>query len=326
MKIDNYHTKIDVSIVIVCMNNLRMLYPCLESIKKYTSCSYEVLVTAYLFTPENLKKVRDDYPWVTFIESNEIRGFSENNNLALKKAKGRYCFVLNDDTEMKMDVVGGLLETIENLPDEVALVSPATYFGNGQIQSCGRPPHTTMTFVKDILHLWREQKVKSPYTYQKGVFQSYDIVGAAFMIKTDVFEAMGWFDERYFFCPEDIALSTKVNKAGFKAYVNADIHLIHYEGMSGGTSVSMVKTATAPAASRGSLIFYSRCSKMLYFFLGSLIMFVSICGLLFHYMKYLLTKKHYNHVYAIVNYNIMCSVFTRLTPKEIFIKYYKAIK
>lgn len=65
---------IEVSIVIVCMNNLKNLYPCLESIRKYTHVSYECLVTAYLFDKENLEKVRKDFPWVTFVESNEIRG------------------------------------------------------------------------------------------------------------------------------------------------------------------------------------------------------------------------------------------------------------
>ena len=37
-----------VSIVIVCMNNLKNLYPCLDSIRKYTHVSYETLVVAYL--------------------------------------------------------------------------------------------------------------------------------------------------------------------------------------------------------------------------------------------------------------------------------------
>ena len=41
---------IKVSIVIVCMNNLKNLYPCLNSIIKHTSVSYEILVVAYLFS------------------------------------------------------------------------------------------------------------------------------------------------------------------------------------------------------------------------------------------------------------------------------------
>ena len=77
LHLSNQGKKPLVSIVIVCMNNLKNLYPCLESIKKYTHVSYECFVVAYLFTKENLEKVKLDFPWVKFIESNEIRGFSE---------------------------------------------------------------------------------------------------------------------------------------------------------------------------------------------------------------------------------------------------------
>ena len=89
---------IDVSIVIVSMNNLKVLQPCLDSIRKYTLCSYELFVVAYLYNENNLKLLKEEYPWITIIESNEIRGFAENNNLALRKASGKYCFVVNDNT------------------------------------------------------------------------------------------------------------------------------------------------------------------------------------------------------------------------------------
>ena len=233
---------IDVSIVIVCMNNLKNLYLCLESIEKYTNkVTYETLVVAYLFSKENIEKVKVSFPWVSFIESNEIRGFSENNNLALRQAKGKYCFVLNDDTEMKMPVIDRLVETIENLPADVAVVSPRSVFGDGTFQSCGRPKYTFRTFVLQQFKLWNEQKTKSAYVNQKGVFQTYNLWGAFFLIKTAVFRNMGWFDERYFFCPEDIALSDSLNKMGYKCYVNANIVITHYEGMSG-KSLSMIQT------------------------------------------------------------------------------------
>lgn len=316
---------IDVSFVIVCMNNLKNLYPCLNSIKEYTTVSYEVLVVAYLFTDENLSKVRKDFPWVKFVESNEIRGFSENNNLALKEARGKYCFVLNDDTEMKMDVAGELYRTIENLPSEVAIISPATYYGNGELQSCGRPPHTTLTYIKGLLRIGNEQKDASPYVNQKGVFQSYDVVGAAFMIRTDVMKELGWFDERFFFCPEDVALSTKANKNGYKAYVNADVHLIHYEGMTG-HSVSKVKTATAPAGMRGSLIYYSHDNLLLYALLGTLTYVITQIKWMRYSYRYKKSDDPYDWVFMTLCKNIVNSIFTRKTPKEIFIKYYSALK
>ena len=81
----------EVSVIIVSMNNYEVLSRCLDSIRTHTSTSYEVFVVAYLFSPENLQHLRQNYPWAQIIESNEIRGFSANNNLALRKATGKYC-------------------------------------------------------------------------------------------------------------------------------------------------------------------------------------------------------------------------------------------
>lgn len=247
---------IEVSIVIVCMNNLKNLYPCLNSIRKYTTVSYETLVVAYLFSNENLEKVRHDFPWVTFIESNEIRGFSENNNLALKQTKGKYCFVLNDDTEMKMPVIDMLVNDFGKVNNPVACMSPRTVFPNGDFQSCGRPPITWKNKLLAILHLWNENSEKG-WTNGTGIFRSYNIVGAAFMIRTDIFRKIGWFDEYYFFCPEDIKVGTVLNRIGYECWVDADAVIIHHEGGSSRAKLNKIQLATTPAATRGSIHFYS---------------------------------------------------------------------
>lgn len=315
---------IDVSIVIVCMNNLKNLYPCLESIRKYTTVSYETLVVAYLFSKENLEKVKNDFPWVTFIESNEIRGFSENNNLALRQAKGKYCFVLNDDTEMKIDVVGGLVKTIESLPEKVAIVSPVTIFPDGRIQVCGRPPMDWKKVILAKMHLWNEKQSK--WVNNKGVFKSYNIIGAAFLIKTDVFREVGWFDEYYFFCPEDIALSTRLNKTGYECWVNADIRLIHYEGMSG-KSLSMIRCATAPASRKGNMVFFSNGNKLVYLITGVLLNILTTISALYHYCRSLTeSRPNMNYVLMKSEINALKSTFSSKTPKELFIKYYSEIE
>ena len=307
------------------MNNLKNLYPCLESIKKYTTVSYETLVVAYLFSKENLEKVKKDFPWVTFIESNEIRGFSENNNLALRQAKGKYCFVLNDDTEMKMDVVGGLVKTIESLPENVAIVSPCILNYKGEVAVCGRPKASIINYVLGTFHL-RRLNTDRKYTNQKGLFQSYNILGAAFLIKTDVFREHGWFDEYYFFCPEDIALSTDLNNNGYYCYVNEDVKIIHYEGMSN-KSASMIQTATWPASRQGGIRFYSHNRKHVELFLR-LVTFVGV-GLNFivHRIKGLMSPRpNQYYVMSIGDLNIVKTSFSSLTPKELFIKYYSKIK
>lgn len=320
----NTKNVIEVSVIIVCMNNLKNLELCLSSIRKYTNITYEVIVTAYLFSKDNLEYAQNTYPWVDFVISDEIRGFSENNNLALCKARGKYCFVLNDDTEIKAPVIDSLFYDIEKMPENVAVLSPMTLNGDGTLQSCGRPKHTMWTYIGGKLRLWNE-KMPSPYTNKKGLFKSYDIVGAAFLIKTDVFRKFGWFDERYFFCPEDIALSSSLNKNGYFCYVNADVSLIHYNGGSN-KATTFMRTATAPAAQRGALIFYSSNSTIKYCLILMMIIIPDSLRMIWHYFNWLLDKKNkYHRAYAISFKNSIASSFSHLTPKEIFIKYYSKV-
>lgn len=313
--------KYDVSIVIVCMNNLKMLYPCLESIKKYTTCSYEVLVTAYLFTPENLKKVREDFPWVTFIESNEIRGFSENNNLALRQAHGKYCFVLNDDTEMKMPVVDGLVKTIERLPEEVAIVSPTLLNADGTIQVCGRPHISVLDAIKDTFGIGGHSVCKE---HKYEIFKSYNIIGACFLIKTSIFKKIGFFDEYYFFCPEDIAVSTTLNRLGYCCYVNPQIEIVHYEGNSGAKNISKIKMATLPAGDKGSVRFFSNGNFLLEKFIA---IFFFIAALL-KFVKYKSTSKikgDSDDIFAKANLNTVRTILSNKSPKCIFTNIYKRL-
>lgn len=313
---------IQVSIVIVCMNNLKNLYTCLNSIKKYTSVSYETFVVAYLFSKENLEKAKLDFPWVSFIESNEIRGFSENNNLALKQAKGKFCFVVNDDTEMKMPVIDELVASFEQSPENTAIVSPSILNFKGEVSVCGRPPITIKEFILKTFHLWNENQNKE-YVNKSGLFKTYNILGAAFLIRTDIFKKEGWFDEYYFFCPEDIALSTSLNEKGFSCYVNADVSIIHYEGMSG-KSLSLIQTATRPAATAGEIAFFSKGRKNIEIFLRCLIITSSLLKLLFHFTKSLFYKKpNSDFVLAMGDLNCIYACFSNKSPKEIFITYYK---
>jgi GT2 family glycosyltransferase len=312
---------IDVSIVIVCMNNLNNLMPCLESIVKSThNVKYETFVVAYLFSDENLRILKNKFPEVIIIESNEIRGFSENNNLALRQANGEYCFVLNDDTLMKMPVVDGLLESIKNTPD-AAIMSPKTVFGDGRLQSCGRPPMNFKTFAFETFKLWKEQKVVSPYVNQQGIFQTYNIVGAAFLIKTNVFKKLGFFDESYFFCPEDIALSTLANKRGYKCFVDETISLYHLEGGSSSGAVAKIKLAIRPAITKGNIIFYSEGSFVKKQILHLILTVESLLKIIYWFIQMLLGRKG-SRVMLLSYVNVIRSIFSNRTPKEIFIKYY----
>lgn len=256
--------KYNVSIVIVCMNNIRQLSDCLDSIKKHTKkVTYEVLLVAYFFNDENLKKLKDNYPWVRIIVSNEIRGFSANNNLALKQAQGEYCFVLNDDTYIKQPVVDQLYERAK-IDENITCLTPQIIKPTGEIQYNGMTPITWKDWILILFKLKKDNAdPKHKWTHNEVFFQTYNILGAAFLIKTDVFRNIGFLDETYFYGPEDRVLSTLLNKKGYKIYVDSEIKLFHLGGGTAGPK-SRTACATRPANRKGWVIYLAEGNRIIY--------------------------------------------------------------
>lgn len=323
-----------VSIVIVCMDNMENLRRCLTSLKPHTSVSFETLVVAYLFTPEHLAAARAEFPWAIFIESNEIRGFSENNNLALREARGRYCLVLNDDTWITMPAVDRLAATLGRLPESAAIVSPVLVSPEGRVLVCGKPPRDWLDVTMESTHLpWgRLKRRRERYCGKTGVFRTYNITGAAFMAKTDIFRSVGWFDEYYFFAPEDIALSTLLNEKGYECYVDADAVIVHNEGMTS-PSTSPVQTAVRPAGCKGGLYLYSHGKQnvFLYYFLAAVYSVHALGQSIYHFAKSRaaprgsLDRTRYG-ILASGDWHVVLNMFNSKTPKEIFIRYYRTAK
>lgn len=298
----------EVSIVIVCMNRPDILFPCLDSIRAQNTVNFECWVVAYLFSPANLQELKEKYPWVKVVESTEPRGFSENNNLALKMAGGRYCFVVNDDTVQKAPVIDRLVEDMKRLPDNAAVVSPRIVLADGSLQTCGRGPWSAWRYAKHYLHRVDETR-PSRWNKRAGLFQTYTLNGACFLIKTEVFKSIGWFDERFFFTPEDIALGHALNAAGYTVWADADIPITHLAG----GSVSAMEQAIKPARVRGSMLFYGE-PRWLKCFIW--------CFEAARVVKYLFRpRSQRNVVMKTTARNVMKTVFSSKTPKEIFLQF-----
>ena len=309
-----------VSVVIVCMDRPDLLYPCLESLRAHNRTELEIWVVAYRFSAENLARLQADWPAVKVVESRELRGFSENNNLALRQVTGEYCFIVNDDTLMRMPVIDRLLADFDRLPADAAVVSPKIVFPDGRVQTCGRAPWTAWRYVKHYLHRV-DETVPTPWSMQEGLFRTWTVNGACFLIRTDVFRAAGWFDETYTFTPEDIAIGHKVNEMGYTVWADADVEITH---LAGGT-VSRMEAAIKPTRVRGALQFYSGGSKLKYALLGSFVWCVEAVRRL----KYLLADRSDPSSHAAIMYatagNVMRSIFTRRTSKEIFTELYQQV-
>ena len=305
-----------VSIVIVCMNRLANLERCLPSIEKYTTIPHRIYVVAYLFADENLEKLRLGYPYVQIIKSNEIRGFAENNNLALTKVTTPYTFVLNDDTEFTEPVLDNLLHSLEKTKD-ATVMSPVLYRGDGSVQFHGRRKYTFPAFL--LHHMGIRIPFPSKYENNSGIYKTYNVSGAAFLIYSDIFEKVGFFDEKFFFCPEDIALSTLLNKKGFHCYVDSSVKIIHYEGIS--SHKTDLFYATTSAAYLGDSYYFGtntiRRSIILMLWMFKVMVFKILR--VFHCTTHV---TDYLYIYK----QVLKSYIKNVTPKVLFIEEYNKVK
>lgn len=313
--------QLDVSIVIVCMNNMEQLRDCLNSIRLYThEVAYETIVVAYFFKENNLKTLREEFPEVKIVISDEIRGFSANNNLGLKVAQGKYCFVLNDDTYFKTSVVDNLYKVME-AHDDIAILSPQILRPDGSIQYAGIPPISWIDWIMILFKLKKERVDNTGrYIREDGLFKTYNILGAAFLIRTDLFKQVGFFDERYFFGPEDKALSTLFNRKGYNCYVDSDIKIIHLGGATGGPTTKTV-CATRPAERKGAVIFYADGSQFKGLVLKCCVFLNSFIWMIGWEIKLLVGNQ--NAKYSLMaNMNVCKTIFSNMDTTQIFKKFY----
>ena len=186
--------------------------------------------------------------------------------------------------------------------------------------------------MKHYLHLVDETQ-PTRWTMQKGIFRTYTLNGACFLARTSIFKEAGWLDETYTFTPEDIALGTLLSKSGHPIYVDADVEIIHIAN----ATASRIEAAIKPTRVRGSLIFYSslhnisphqgtdRCNRMIYGLMGAFIWgFEALRGIKYTFRDCSgeSEKSRYNKLMRDTAANVRSSIFTRMSPKEIFTKFY----
>ena len=303
-----------VSVIIVCMNRPDLLFPCLDSLQSGTAADTEYLVVAYLFNEENLALLRSRYPWVSVIVSDSIRGFSENNNLALRQASGEFCLIINDDTLPAPGLIDSLLDDFRSLGDDAAAVSPKIVFPDGKVQTLGRAPWTMWRYMKHYLHLV-DETVPGPWTMKEGLFQTWTLNGACFLAKTAPFREAGWFDERFVFTPEDIALGHRFNDMGYTVWADSRVSLTH---LAGGT-VSPMERVIKPARVKGALEFYSSGSPVKRFMLASYIWTVESLRKVKYLFRDHPDPTSRNAIMLDTAENVAGCVFSSLTPRETFL-------
>ncbi|HEY3765231.1 MAG TPA: glycosyltransferase family 2 protein [Gaiellales bacterium] len=217
----------DVTVSIVSSGDLALLRACLDSIPAaagVTDVETIVVDNAVGIEPA----VAASHPGATVIAGGLRRGFGANHNLVAARARGRYLFILNDDTVLD----AGCIDRLRRFMDQnasVAAAGPRLRHPDGRVQPSafhfptpGRVALTTVT-------LQRSGWIMSAGEHIRRVDW---IHGAAMMVRRDAFDGAGRLDEGFYMYLEDVDLCRRLRDRGWEIAFFPGAGLVHHENSS----------------------------------------------------------------------------------------------
>lgn len=228
------------SIIIVNYNVEYFLEQCLHSVRKAVhGVDAEVIVVDNNSIDGSNNMVIKKFPEVRLIANKDNRGFSKANNQGINLSSGEYVLLLNPDTVVEDDTFSKIIDFMDAHPKAGALgVKMVDGAGNFLPESKRGLPTPITSFYKifGLSSLFPHSKRFARYHLghlDKDEVHEVEILAGAFMmLRRSVLDEIGLLDETFFMYGEDIDLSYRVIKSGYKNYYFPKTRIIHYKGES----------------------------------------------------------------------------------------------
>lgn len=230
----------DLSIIIVNYNTKKITADCLESIKKSADkIIKEVIVVDNGSEDGSIKYLTKQFPQYQVYSSGGNVGFAKGNNFGVKKAKGKYVWLLNSDTLLEKNTISILMKAVKINNSTIAscrLLNP-----NNSIQPQGGALPDLwrlaawMLFIDDLPFL---KTLIQPYHQNLASFFKQNqqpgwLAGTALLIKKDFYKEMQGLDENIFMYGEDVEFCLRAQKKGTRVDYFSQPSLIHLGQASG---------------------------------------------------------------------------------------------
>ncbi len=228
------------SVIIVNYNVKYFLQLCLQSVESaMKGIEAEVFVVDNNSSDGSVEMVQQSFPWVQLIANRNNAGFGAANNQAISLAKGTYILLQNPDTVVAEDTYSRIIDFMELKPDAGGLgVKMIDGVGKFLPESKRGLPTPEVAFYKifGLSVVFPKSKIFGKYHLgflDHQEIHVVDVLSGAFMLmRKEVIDKIGAFDEQFFMYGEDIDLSYRISEAGYKNYYYPGTTIIHYKGES----------------------------------------------------------------------------------------------
>ncbi|MCX7725657.1 MAG: glycosyltransferase family 2 protein [Chitinispirillaceae bacterium] len=271
---------VELSVIIVNWNTKEDLSNCLLSIRQYCSAErVEIIVVDNDSKDGSREMVKENFPDVKVINTGANLGFGRANNIGIKNSNAPLILFLNPDTIVVDDAINRMIDFM-NTHSEISALQCKIVDREGKPQSLWLNwefnPLTEFlyyAFLNDqLIYLLR---FFLPFNDpEKSGFIKH-VIGGCLMVRKEILQKIGGFDERFFLYSEDRDLCRMIRNHGGKIFYNAEIKIIHI----GGTSSAKLKSLSQEflyleAAEKFQTKYYGNFGKFSFRFT------LLICGLI----------------------------------------------
>ena len=222
-----------VSIIIPTIASKGFIEVAINSIRKFTT-SPAIEIVCIDNIPE--RGTPEQQRWKKWIEANADRtvritsafNWSRFNNRGARAASGDMLLFLNDDIEM---LDPSWLQTLveQAARPEIGVVGPQLLYPDGRVQ------HAGMVLARRAArHAFRFFPRDEPGPFGLALTQRdvMSVTGACMLVRREVFDAVGGFDERHAIVNNDLDFNLRVRRAGYNVIYTPHVSLIHHEMVS----------------------------------------------------------------------------------------------
>jgi GT2 family glycosyltransferase len=190
-------------------------------------CAKSFQVTIIINISENLSSL--DFPFsfpISVIKNKQPKGFSANHNFAFRHApfsdQRKYFIVLNPDLRIINDIFTPLTQILNN-ETKIGVIAPLVKNPEGFLEDSVRKIPTPRRLFKRLFSNFENYDLDS-----LSAFSEPDWVAGMFLaFRTETFELVGGFNEKYFLYCEDVDICCRLWLCGFSVRVDLTHSIVH---------------------------------------------------------------------------------------------------